>query len=206
MDPSRYSSPPPMSLSRLVVGFYGGLALTALLISAGREDVDIYRIDGVSTSLRLGLSPLLGVLLGLGVVKLSRLAVQRFDWARLLHRDFQAMLGPLTRKEVMLLAVCSAIGEELLFRGALQPWIGIWPQALVFALLHVGPRRYYLWWTGWSVAIGLAFGYMYQWTGDLGGPIAAHFVINYLNLQFIVTNEVPDTAEPGLTGREPLSR
>lgn len=180
-----------MSLSRLVVGFYGGLALTALLISAGREDVDIYRIEGVSTGLQLGLSPLMGVLLGLGVVSMTRWAVLRFGWARLLHRDFRAMLGPLTKREVLILAVASAIGEEMLFRGALQPWIGIWWQALIFALLHVGPRRYYLWWTGWSVGIGLAFGYMYQWTGDLGGPIAAHFVINYLNLHFIVANEIP---------------
>ena len=180
-----------MSLTRLVVGFYGGLALTALLISAGREDVDIYRIDGVSTSLLLSLSPFIGVLLGLGVVKMSRLAVLHFGWARLLHCDFRSMLGPLTKRELLILAVASAVGEELLFRGALQPWFGIWPQALIFALLHVGPRGYYLWWTAWSVALGLVFGYMYEWTGDLGGPIAAHFVINYLNLQFIVANKMP---------------
>lgn len=195
MDPSRYSPPPPTSLSRLVVGFYGGLALTALLISAGREDVDIYRIEGVSTSLQLGLSPIIGVLLGLGVVKLSRLAVHRCEWARMLHCDFRALLRPLTKREVLILAIASAVGEEMLFRGALQPWLGVWPQALVFALLHVGPRGYYLWWTAWSVALGLAFGYMYEWTGDLGGPIAAHFVINYLNLQFIVANDMP-WAEP----------
>jgi membrane protease YdiL (CAAX protease family) len=70
-------------------------------------------------------------------------------------------------------------------RGALQPWIGIWPQALLFALLHIGPGRRYLPWTAWALAVGAGFGYLAQATGDLGGPIVAHFTINFLNLRYI---------------------
>lgn len=188
MDSSKYNEP-TLSRSGLVLGLYGALAVIALLISAGREDVDIYRIEGISTPLNLGLSPLLGIAAGVFVVVLSRVAVRRFDWARALHNDFRGLLGPLTSREILVLALASSVGEELLFRGALLPWLGIWPQALLFALLHIGPRRGFLPWTLSAFALGVAFGYMFQWTGDLGGPIVAHFTINYLNLHFIVRTD-----------------
>src|SRR5437660_237853 len=77
-------------------------------------------------------------------------------------------------------------GEALLFRGALLPWFGPWWQAVVFALLHVGPGKRFLPWTLSALAMGLAFGGLAVWTGNLGAPIAAHFMINFLNLRFIV--------------------
>lgn len=187
MEPLRYSRPePPLSRSTIVIGLYGALSLTALLISAGREDIDIYRIEGVSTPLRLGLSPLIGLAVGLVVVLAWRIAVRHFQWAQSLYHDFRHLLGPLTSREILILAAASAIGEELLFRGALLPWIGIWAQALIFAPLHIGPGLRFLPWTLSAVALGVAFGYLFQITGDLGGPIVAHFTINYLNLHFIV--------------------
>ena len=59
-------------------------------------------------------------------------------------------------------------------------------QAAVFAALHIGPGRRFLPWTVSALVLGLAFGLLAKWTGNIGGPIAAHFVINYLNLRFIV--------------------
>jgi len=185
------SRDPPMTRAGLILGLYGALALMAILISAGRADVDIYRISGTSTHGLLLVSPFLGIALGLAVVGLSRLATRRYAWAKRLHRDFRSLLGPLSTKEILVLAVASAIGEELLFRGALQPWIGLWPQAVIFAALHVGPGARFLPWTASALVLGVAFGYMFSLTGDLGGPIAAHFTINYLNLQFIARVEIP---------------
>src|SRR5690606_29754865 len=92
---------------------------------------------------------------------------------------------------ILILALASSIGEELLFRGALQPLMGVWLQAALFALLHIGPRGRFLPWTFSAFALGVAFGYMFEWTGDLGGPIVAHFIINYLNLHYIARKELP---------------
>ena len=39
--------------------------------------------------------------------------------------------------EWFMLALAAAIGEELLFRGALQPVFGLWPTALLFAVAHI---------------------------------------------------------------------
>jgi membrane protease YdiL (CAAX protease family) len=47
----------------------------------------------------------------------------------------------LSGARLWLFAIVTAIAEELLFRGALQPLLGIWITAFVFALLHVGTYR-----------------------------------------------------------------
>lgn len=181
----------PLSRSGWIAGVYGSLSLAAVALSGWRGDLDIYRIEGTSTPLLVGLSPLIGLAVGLLVVFLSRMAVHRFDWARHLHRDFRDLLGELSAREIFLLAVASSVGEELFFRGALQPWIGLWPQAVVFALLHIGPGPRFLPWTVSALVVGVLFGLMFRWTGDLGGPIVAHFTINYMNLHFISRVELP---------------
>jgi len=171
------------------------MALTAVLFSAGRGDVDLYRIDGTSTTRMLLLSPVLGAAIGLAVVLLSRLCVKHFVWGRALHRSFADILGPLSNREILVLALASSIGEELLFRGAVQPWLGLWVQAIIFAALHVGPGVRFLPWTASAFVLGLVFGRVFEFTGDLGAPIVAHFTINYLNLRYIARVKLPDDDE-----------
>ena len=184
-SPSEPSPAPPLSRASLVIGLYGGMALVALLIAAGRGDPDLYRLGPVEPWL-LAAGPALGAALGLVVVGLTRVATRRLQWARDLHISFHELLGPLTHREIVILALASSIGEELLFRGALQPWLGVWAQAAIFALLHVGPGRRFLPWTASALVLGVALGWLAAATGNLGGPIAAHFAINFLNLRFIV--------------------
>lgn len=126
-----------------------------------------------------------GLLMGLGIVFASRLAVHRFEWARSLHRDLRGRLGPLQDAEILVLAAASSVGEEIFFRGALLPVMGLFGSSVVFALLHVGPQLRYLPWTFASFAAGLLFGQLFLWAGDLSGPIAAHFTVNYLNLRHL---------------------
>ncbi len=181
----------PATRNELIVGLYAGLGVLAFVIGAIRGDWDIYRVAGVSTTWKLLLSPLVGVALGLSVVFMTRLSVHRFDWARRLHRDFRGLLGHLTARDVFILALASSFGEELLFRGALQPWWGLLPSAVVFALLHVGPGTRFLPWTLSALVIGLVFGGLSAYLGDLGAPIAAHFIINFMNLDYITRVELP---------------
>ena len=72
-------------------------------------------------------------------------------------------------------------GEDM---RAMPPRVG--GEAAVFAALHIGPGRRFLPWTVSALALGVAFGWLAMWTGNLGGPIAAHFTINFLNLRHIV--------------------
>jgi uncharacterized protein len=180
------SPPPPLSRASLVIGLYGAMAIVAFLIAAGRGDPDLYRLGGSPTAKLLLAGPAIGAALGLFVVLLTRIATRHLQWARDLHASFRDLLGPLGGGEIVILAIASSIGEELLFRGALLPWLGLWIQAVVFALLHVGPARRFLPWTLSAFVLGVAFGAIAQWTGNLGGPIVAHFTINFVNLRYIV--------------------
>ena len=185
-SPSQPSPAPPLSRASMVIGLYGAMALVALVLAAGRGDPDLYRFASEPRWPLLA-GPVVGIAVGLAVVGMTRVATRYFAWARYLHVSFHDVLGPLTRREIVILALGSSIGEELLFRGALLPWLGPWWQAVVFALLHVGPGRRFLPWTASALVLGAGFGWLAVWTGNLGAPIAAHFVINFLNLRFIVT-------------------
>jgi uncharacterized protein len=188
-SPSEPSPAPPLSRASLVVGLYGAMALVGLLIGASRGDPDLYQLGDPGACLLLG-GPVLGLAIGLLVVWLTRLATRHFRWARQLHASFRDLLGPLATRDIVILALASSVGEELLFRGALLPWLGVWVQAVVFALLHIGPGKRFLPWTASAFALGAGFGWLALATESLGAPIAAHFAINFLNLRFIVKHRV----------------
>lgn len=190
-----------MTRSGHVLTVYAGLGLAALLLSAGRGDVDLYRLEESGSALWLLLSPLLGVPIGLLVVVLSRLSTTSFAWARRLHQGFRNILGEQSDREILILALASSVGEELFFRGALLPWLGVWPQALLFALLHIGPGRRFLPWTLAALVIGALLGYLCIATGNLGAAILVHFTINFLNLRYIVHTDL----EPRTPARAPAS-
>src|SRR5688572_15047779 len=101
---SSHPSPaPPLSRASLVIGVYGAMALVALLIAAGRGNPDLYRL-GDPPGWWLGAGPLIGVALGLAVVVFWRVAVRVFPWARELQTSFRDLLGPLTNREILIIA------------------------------------------------------------------------------------------------------
>jgi hypothetical protein len=83
---------------------------------------------------------------------------------------------------IIILALLPAFGEEMIFRGILQPVLsnifhshhaGIWITSVIFSSIHMQffgfiPR----------LILGLSFGYLYYWTGNLWLSIFAHFMNN----------------------------
>src|SRR5688572_17125703 len=105
----------PWSRPALVVGLYGGLAVAGLLWSLLREHPLVWRVQGRADAEVLA-GAAAGLLMGLGLVFVWRLAAHRFEWARALHRDFGARLRPLSDTDCLVFAGASAIGEEIFFR------------------------------------------------------------------------------------------
>ncbi|MBX3183346.1 MAG: CPBP family intramembrane metalloprotease [Polyangiaceae bacterium] len=133
------------------------------------------------------------------VIGLTRLLVPRLAWARQLHRDLRPVargLGPLG---VVALAVFSALGEELLFRGLAQPLVGVWLQALIFGVIHQGPGKSRWVWVAWATVMGLLLGLLFQLTGSLVGPVVAHALINAVNLTYLKHHD-PDPKPSRLGG------
>lgn len=133
-------------------------------------------------AVRDGYSGALGLALGALVVLSTRGMTARFNWARRLHLELRPLARGLTNLGIVVLALSSSIGEELLFRGLLTPWLGIVPQALVFGLAHQIPGRSRWVWASWATLMGLMLGAMFQLTGSLVGPVLTHALVNGLNL------------------------
>ena len=169
-----------------VVGFYLGLAIVGLVWhGVGEDSNDIWRAARTQSALWLLWGPLLGLGFGLSAVYLMRWIEPRFDWMVELRTEFADIFGRATTSEVIWLAGASAIGEELLFRGAMMDAWGLVPSSLVFALLHLPPRRSLWPWTASAALLGLALGGLTLWTGNLGAAVTAHFAINALNMAYI---------------------
>jgi membrane protease YdiL (CAAX protease family) len=90
---------------------------------------------------------------------------------------------------LLAVAVASAAGEELLFRGLLVQVVGVVASSVVFGALHQvrGTARWG--WMAWATAMGLLFGALFAATGSLVGPLVAHAGINHVNLRFLRDND-----------------
>jgi membrane protease YdiL (CAAX protease family) len=143
-------------------------------------------------------SALLGLAIAASVVLSTRFLVHRFRFVQNLHSDLRPLALSLSSKMVLLVALTSALGEELLFRGLLLPWLGLVPQALIFGALHQTGTQSRWVWIIWAFAVGLAFGAIYQLTGSLVGPLIAHALINALNFSYLKSHD--PGAEPRALG------
>lgn len=98
-------------------------------------------------------------------------------------RRLAAMFGGLGWLGVLWLALISAVGEEILFRGAIQPFLGLWFTSLLFGLLHLDPEGGISAWTLWAVLAGVLLGAVVQVTGSLWPAIMIHFVVNFIGIR-----------------------
>lgn len=105
---------------------------------------------------------------------------------------------------LFIIALIPAVSEELVFRGIIQQvfrrisgsvhW-AVWITAVLFSAIHLQfygflPR----------LILGLIFGYLFVWTGNITVPVAAHFFNNILTLTFAFVygmENIPD----GISGR-----
>lgn len=94
------------------------------------------------------------------------------------------VFGQLGAPSLAAISVAAGVGEELLFRGALQAEIGLVPASLVFGALHWGGRGTVAFAAG-TALLGLALGWLRSVTGGLLAPIVAHALYDGLVLAYI---------------------
>jgi membrane protease YdiL (CAAX protease family) len=186
------STPPGRRLLLLALAMYLPMLACAVLVRPpGALRVD----DALALAWGLGAA----ALLGLGVVLGSRWASRRTGWGRRMHGEFHAILGGLDSRSILVLSLLSAGGEEVLFRGVLQPRVGLLVAAVLFAALHFPVRRGLVPWTGFAFVLGLALGALTQGAGSLWPAILLHFLVNYFNLHDIAENP-PGAGAPAAGG------
>jgi uncharacterized protein len=92
------------------------------------------------------------------------------------------------------IALLVSVAEEMLFRGAIQYWLGIWGTSLLFTLIHF---RYLRQWVMMLLlfAISAALGLVVEWSGTLTPAIVAHFIIDFVMGTLIRLNKIPGMSE-----------
>ena len=143
---------------------------------------------------------------GIGVVAAAFLLVLSYNFEnwfasfRQLKVSITRLLGPCSVPMALYLALISSIGEEVLFRGAIQPLAGIFFTSVLFGLIHLGQDGKISSWSLWAVIAGFVLGMIYDWTGRLWPPIIAHFLVNaisILNLRRAYGRLMDETGDTG---------
>ncbi len=183
------ADPPGANFVRMGLLFYGAMAIVAVLWRVGLYREPIFFSSQAFASGELLWLRDLGIGLGVGaaIVVLSNLVTRFTQWGENLARAMAEALGPLSTPDAVLLACASGLAEEMFFRGALQPRVGLVLASLLFGIVHFVPRRDFLPWTGFALCAGFVFGALYDATGNLLAPVVAHAVVNGINLPMLVS-------------------
>jgi membrane protease YdiL (CAAX protease family) len=177
-------------------GIYGGLGSIAWAgaLSVGCSPFHLATTLGGSRWISLPVSLVAGLAVGLAGIATTRWIGRVSRWGRAMTLELRDALTGTSPGTVTPLAIASAIGEEMFFRGGIQAGLvsalgavaGIVGASVLFGAVHI-PWNRRLWsWTFMATAMGLVFGALYLATGELLAPIVAHAVINRENLRYLI--------------------
>jgi membrane protease YdiL (CAAX protease family) len=192
--PPAAAPPRAPSLLRRAVAFYGVVTLFAVGFALFSENLSL--LFGEKPLEWKGVLAALGI--GLALVGLTRLGARAWKPMGRAARAGAEMLGPLTSGEVLGLALLSGFAEELLFRGALWPTLGLWGTTLLFGLVHMVPRLDLWIWPLFATLAGLAMGLVREGSGNVVPAMLAHVLVNALNLAWLsrFAARAPEIAPP----------
>jgi len=164
----------PRSIPAVVLihqeGVIGLIALVGLSLRADGLFVGLAAKGLASTAILTGL--VAGVLCAVVFWFLRRLPAlaDLEQWQR--H-----MVQGWTVTDAAAVAVFSGLAEEALIRALLQPVIGLFPAALLFAALHLVPDRRLWLWPVAALILGVVLGKIFE-LGGYPAAAAAHIAIN----------------------------
>ncbi|MBB4603183.1 hypothetical protein HNQ93_002947 [Hymenobacter luteus] len=204
-----------LSQGLLLLGAFGGAAVAFIVLTGNRM------LDYVAPR-----RPVAGqwLLLAAGLIVLSLPVMSALiawnaswdlpEWMLLKEEQAKNTLKVLTNFSsplrlvigLLVMAVVPAVSEELFFRGVLQrnlvQWAGrhagIWLAAAVFSAAHFQFQGFVP-----RFVLGLVLGYLYEWSGNILVPMAAHFAQNAFQLgllynaqhQWTASDFDPDSTE-----------
>jgi membrane protease YdiL (CAAX protease family) len=183
----------------LVIVFESALGFVGLAIAwaAGISLQERMQVSG--PAIVRGLAACLPMIVFLVVMSASRWAplVQLRQQVEMLVRQ---LFGDSSWVELALICFAAGLGEELLFRGALQPWIAKFTHptiaivvvGLLFGLAHSLSVAYFV----VATLIGCYFGWLMHAYDDLVAPITAHALYDFMAILFIRRNIRQSSDEP----------
>ncbi|XP_027332187.1 uncharacterized protein LOC113847348 isoform X2 [Abrus precatorius] len=118
------------------------------------------------------------------------------DFAESSEAANEQVLSSLQPLDYIVVAFLPGISEELLFRGAILPllgmnWNSVGVAALIFGILHLGNGRKYSF-AIWATFVGLVYGYAAILSSSVVVPMASHALNNLIGgLLWRYTSDTP---------------
>lgn len=100
------------------------------------------------------------------------------------HEVLVPVFGALHPIAIGVIGLAAGVGEELFFRGLLQPTLGWVAASALFGLAHTGGREM-LPFAAWAAIMGAALGGLAIVTSGLTAPVVAHGVYDVMALAYI---------------------
>ncbi len=169
------------TLMILALGTLIGFGAAGFIIAYFVHDVSIKK-------LLAGYSPLywqliIGLVFGIISAK-AAWSIVELPFLKDIKGLFSNIFQPLklNKSEIVFISLCAGIGEELFFRGGIQPMLGVWTTAVLFVLLHGYINPFNLPMTVYGLYMTMVIGVMGLMTIHLGivTSITAHFVIDLI--------------------------
>jgi len=165
------------SLSVFTLFGFSGIAYLILLFFDSVSYYDMFQYQNLLISIPIGLGfGALSAFLGIMLLRLPQLKETTTFYSSL----FKGL--NLEWADILFYSFCAGVGEEVLFRGALQPLMGVWVASLIFVLLHgyisfkdLNKSIYGV----FLIFVAAGFGYLLKFI-DLYAAIAAHFIFDVI--------------------------
>jgi len=149
-----------------------------------------------------------GVAAGLVIVALCHLAYRASKAVRRASDMIGQFFGPVTTLQALWLALISGFVEEICFRGALWPQLGLVGTAVFFGLCHTIPARALAGYPVFAFFAGLILGHLRDATGSVWPAVTCHVTINALNIAWLGGRQrrVPPEPAPAIPRTPPPVR
>jgi membrane protease YdiL (CAAX protease family) len=157
---------------------FGGIGLAILYFAEGVLPLDFFMAGKIWWQQLLS-----GLVFGTSAAVCALLMVNS-KWFTLEMEIFSELILKLAPNYAyaVFYSFCAGVGEELLFRGGLQPYLGIWLTSIIFIGLHgyLNPYNWALTVYGlFMVLISSGMGYLFNIYG-IGASITAHFIFDLI--------------------------
>lgn len=166
-----------LAMSIFTLFGFSGIAYFILSFSDEVDYFEMFNYDHLATSISIGLGfGAVAALIGVLLLKLPVLRETSTFYAKLFKGvDLQWI-------DIVFYSLCAGVGEEILFRGALQPLMGLWWAAILFVVLHG-----YISTKDWKksiygvflILISAGFGYLTRYF-NIFSAMAAHFIFDVI--------------------------
>ncbi len=172
----------PESLIKKSTLVYGVMAAVGLAAMAFFHDSIKTAFLWPSAPMEMGRLVVSGLTAAGVLLVLSYFFEDWFESFRELKAIVMQVLGKVSVPMAIYLSLVTSIGEELLFRGAIQPFAGLLLTSILFGMLHMGHKGIISAWSIWALIAGCLLGWMYEETASIWPPLIAHFGVNMVSI------------------------